>query len=81
MDGSYLVENPSLGLTKIAVRRIPGAAIAPTTPVPVIKDQPAMPASTLTPSVNPPAKYASPENGLKYEVKGGKETFDIQLTP
>jgi len=29
----------------------------------------------------PPEKYAAANNGLKYTVKGGKETFNIELTP
>jgi hypothetical protein len=77
LDGTYQIVNPPQGLAKITVKRLPGALEDPKTPPPEMKGMPAAKSG----GVNPPAKYASPDNGLKYDVKGGKETYDIKLTP
>lgn len=86
-DGSYNVPDPPLGEDKITIQGIPGMADAPrpqipTTNAPGMDD--AMKKSLESPSssgVAPPAKYASPTNGLTFKVTGGKQTFNIDLKP
>jgi hypothetical protein len=88
LDGSFLIQNPPLGMCKITIVQIPG--LAPPPPE-VAQDK----AGTIKDKVGggirgakplewtiPPAKYANPDNGLKsYEVKPGRHEYDIRLTP
>lgn len=80
LDGMYTVPNPPKGQVKIAVKQhvgIPNTALPTTGPAPsgvsILK-------SEGPKTVSPPAQYADPEkSGLSYEVKGGKETHNIEL--
>jgi len=84
-EGSYFINNPPTGDVKITLKPLPGAM------PPVGGDKAKAPGdkattdltgkNTVKMGVPPPAKYASPDNGLKYEVKPGKHKFDITLTP
>ena len=85
-DGTYFIGDPPKGTVKIAVKGIPGAAPQALPRDPSLGRKKASatcpPSKILDMGVAPPAKYASPEtSGLTYTVKGGKETFDIPLTP
>jgi hypothetical protein len=75
-DGEYVLPNPPLGPCKITVKRFPGA---PTGERP--KGGPAVTIEMPKAGPPPPAKYASVDNGLRFEVKHGKQKFDIPLTP
>jgi hypothetical protein len=87
-DGTYLIENPSKGDNTITVQGLgtgPGAApantFAPVTPdkgADLMKDKSIKGDTMGSP---PPTKYATEAGGLKYTVKGGKETHNIELTP
>ncbi len=83
LEGSYSVFNPPKGKCVITIKSM-GMAGAPATlpsgkDIPVVKD---MPKPGLgTGGVPPPAKYERPDNGLTFEVKGGKQEFDIKLQP
>jgi len=82
-DGMYHITDPALGENKVSVKGMLGVGgIAGPTPPPG-KGSPPMPGKTSTAGsgVNPPPKYASPDNGLKYTVKRGKQNYDIPLTP
>jgi len=72
LDGSYLVTEPTRGENAILVR---GTA-APRTPKGI--DQLPAPASS---GAAPPARYARANNGLTFQVTGGKQTHNIELTP
>lgn len=73
-EGKYTISNPPAGEVKVVVKGgiIGGKVVAPT-------------GATGAPSgpvvESPPAKYASPNNGLTFTVKGGHQTYDIPLTP
>jgi len=71
-DGSYTIVDPPAGEVKIKITGPLGIA-APG------KDQ-APAVGGMETGVPPPAKYASPDNGLKLTVTGGKQTYDIPLT-
>ena len=81
IDGSYRVADPAVGQNTIVVKSAPGMSMAPAGSPP--KDAPPLTGASGSAKmgVAPPAKYASPGNGLKYDVKGGKETHDIKLEP
>jgi hypothetical protein len=74
LDGTYLLPDLPKGQYQVAVKAIEAA---PTPPDAKMKD---MPAQTTT-GVSPPARYAAPDNGLTCTVTGGKQTYDIKLTP
>jgi hypothetical protein len=92
-DGAYFINNPPKGLCKITVEGMPGAPTSigmtgnnakdASNPLKDVKDGSL--AKTSAPvsggGVAPPKKYASPDNGLSFEVKGGKQEHDIKLTP
>jgi len=88
LDGKYSVANPPVGLNKIKITGM-GGDLAPAggggkPPIPKDvggKDAVAPTTSTVGAGVAPPAKYASPDNGLKYEVKAGTQTKDFPLEP
>ncbi len=80
-DGTYTIDNPLPGQVKVSIKAMPGAMatgapkVAGTPEMP--KDGPAMATATGVP---PPAKYQSATtSGLTYEVKAGKQTYDIPL--
>jgi hypothetical protein len=84
-NGKYSLENPPLGEVKIYVKSsMPpggpkgGLIKGPTDPK--LKDDPTSKVGAAETGVQPPAKYAK-DNELKFTVKGGKETFNITLTP
>jgi hypothetical protein len=75
-DGEYVLPNPPLGPCKVTVKRFPGA---PTGERP--KGGPAVTIEMPRAGPPPPARYASVDNGLQFEVKQGKQKFDIPLKP
>jgi hypothetical protein len=81
-DGSYSFNAPATGEYKIAVKGFstpiaPG--VGPVGAPPKLTGQAGnLPTSS---GVAPPAKYASVDNGLKLNVTGGAQTFDIELQP
>jgi hypothetical protein len=77
-DGSYKFIAPATGEYKIAVKGLttPGAGVGPG---PGIQKGPGL--EVLKSGVAPPAKYASPDNGLKINVTGGAQTHNIELQP
>jgi hypothetical protein len=85
-DGNYTIENPPQGKCTITMTAIPGAA-PPAAGSGDTKDMSDKMAKMMNQGktqeyVFPPAKYASPDNGLKpYEVKPGRQEYDIQLQP
>jgi hypothetical protein len=80
-DGTYTIENPPLGQVKIVVKAMPGASNAPMVK-PKDAPMPEMGAPTAMKGVSPPAKYGTATTTpLSYEVKPGKQTYDIPLTP
>jgi len=82
LDGTYKVENVPAGQAKIAVKAS-SMPVAPVGPTPKgILDMSKAPPPKVFSSVQPPAKYASPNNGLVLEVKGsGRQDYDIKLAP
>jgi len=74
-DGSYKIDNPPQGSVRITVSALPGTVVGGPPP----KDVPPMPGGSL--GIPPPAKYANASSGLTYEVKAGKQTHDIPLSP
>ena len=73
-DGSYNVVDAPLGPVKIVVKGVSGG---PTAAPKSGGDMPGMAAAGRGAPV--PPKYASPDNGLTYDVKAGKQDFDIAL--
>jgi len=89
-DGNYLIENPPMGQCKITMSVIPGVGPPPTFEAPPpMKDMKEKTEDMMKKTQNksqeyvyPPAKYATPDNGLKpYEIKPGRQEHDIQLQP
>jgi len=82
-DGTYFLPDPPEGENQILVTGAPG--MAPKLPgVGTPTGSPAMPggaAPEIKQGAAPPAKYGKPNNGLAFKVTGGKQTFDIPLTP
>ena len=78
-DGSYVVNDLALGDYKIVIKGIPGMANGnvPAGMGGAMKDASAPPAMGAA----PPFKYASPNNGLTFNVAGGAQTKDFELTP
>ena len=80
--GGYSIANAPAGEARVMVRAVGGAA--PQAAPPRDGGDVKMPPTT-TPGgeqgAAPPAKYASPDTGLKVNVTGGKQTFDITLNP
>jgi len=80
-SGEYSIPNPTPGPVKIVVKSMAGAAGGgPLIPAP--KGTTEMPKTAGgNQGVAPPVKYGSPTTTpLSYEVKKGKQTYDIQLT-
>jgi len=81
-EGAYSMPNPSTGQVKVLVKGMAGPAAAPTTkgaPLPGVGELPKIPGQ-LDAGVQPPAKYASAATSdLSYEVKPGKQTYNIEL--
>lgn len=76
-DGTYQIINPPLGSVKVTVKPMPAVT---GTNAPPPKDAPSMGAGAGAKGVSPPAKYASDATtDLTYEVKAGKNTYDIPL--
>jgi len=77
-DGTYKAEGVPTGPAKVMVKK---SDLPPPPPLPRgVKPPDAGGAPPLpTFGVPPPAKYANPKNGLTLTVKGGQQTFDIDL--
>jgi len=72
-DGNYTAYDPPQGKCKVLVSGM-GGGTGPATPV---KDAPALGGQ----SVNPPPKYADAKtSNLEFEVKPGKNTYNIELS-
>jgi len=81
-DGTYQVDDPPTGQVKIVVKGMggPGGAPAGVKPAPGGPEMPSMPG--MAKGATPPAKYGSPASTpLTYDVKPGKQTHNIELTP
>ena len=81
--GTYAIADPPVGEVTILVK---GDALAVLAPPPTLPGAPAAPdmtnaVKTGSATVPPPAKYADASGGLKYTVKAGRQTHDIELTP
>ena len=84
VNGIYGVSIETVGDATIVVKADPNAPLAPkgSGPAPAMPKGPPMPGMpALTKSVAPPTKYATDAGGLKYTVKAGTQTHDIELTP
>jgi predicted small secreted protein len=74
-DGTYQISGASKGENQVLVRSMGGGLVAPpkggdkTTTAGGLDGTP------------PPAKYAKPDNGLKFEVTGGKQEKNFELQP
>ena len=81
-DGTYQIIDAPSGQVKVSIKGGLGGA-GPTSKPPAAKGAPEMPEmGGGAGGVPPPAKYGSPTtSGLTFEVKGGKQTYDIPLTP
>lgn len=81
-DGSYSISDLPLGEYKVVVK----AGLAPILGAPANQNAPGgiVPetikgTTPLPKAVAPPAKYATPDNGLTYTVKSGKQQKDFNL--
>jgi hypothetical protein len=82
-DGSYLMPDPPTGLAKVYIKPLGGAGGPKGVPKGVPKGAPEMPAEGPggPAGVAPPRKYQSvATSGLSFEVKTGKQTFNIPLS-
>jgi hypothetical protein len=81
-DGTYTVASPPTGQVRILVKSLPGA-IPGAKPIISADMARTMPVSTTAPATgqSPPARYAWPNNGLTFNVTGGKQSHDITLVP
>jgi len=78
-DGTYMIPDPPTGQAKIVVKGMPGGGgVAGVQGTKTIE---APGATTAEVGVPPPLKYAAPDNGLTFNVTGGKQTHNIELTP
>jgi hypothetical protein len=78
-DGRYLLDDPPAGNCRVAVKNLGtlrGESVRPPLPQEVLDKLPPQPA----PSPAVPARYGQPGNGLEFEVAGGRQVFDIELT-
>jgi len=81
LDGGYTMVNPPLGQVKVLVKTLPGMGgagmVAPPKAGP---EMPSMAGTASSQGVAPPARYGTvASSDLAYEVKAGKQTFDIPL--
>lgn len=75
--GTYVLSNPPLGKCKVLVKGMGGPVGIGPGPKDMNKDLPAMPGAK---AAAPPAKYATAAGSdIVYEVKPGKQTFDVPL--
>jgi len=84
LDGNYTVTNPPKGECNIVIQSLTmggGPAIKPPPGMEKAGGGTGTLSGTGAGGVPPPAKYGQPNNGLKFTVTGGKQTYDIQLTP
>ncbi len=86
-DGSYSIPNLKTGSVKILVKAMPGASDTKLVAPPVGGDKGAptveMPGTNpVGTGVRPPPKYSDANTSpLTYDIKEGKQTHDIELTP
>jgi len=76
-DGTYVITDPPTGQVKVKVTGPLGVAAPP----PLTKDKTPETVGGMGGGNPPPAKYASVDNGLTFNVTGGKQVYDITLTP
>jgi len=82
-DGTYQIDDPPTGQVKIVVKGMggPTGAAGAAKPPPGGPEMPSMPGTGMG-GATPPAKYGSPATTpLTYDVKPGKQTYNIELTP
>jgi len=76
--GTYFVNDIPAGEVRVTVKGPPKINVGGAG-----KDLPELPAGkgpAVQMGVSPPKKYENPDNGLKFTVKGGKETKNFDLT-
>jgi len=80
-DGTYQIDDPPQGQVKVLVKGMGGPTGAPALKPPAGgPEMPSMPG--MGKGATPPAKYASAATTpLTYDVKPGKQTFNIDLAP
>ncbi len=79
-DGEYQLNQPPMGTVKVTVAGVSGSAPLPRAGRSVPRDLHGV--SQESPSSQAlPRRYADPDNGLTFEVTGGAQRFDIELTP
>jgi len=85
-DGNYYVPDPPIGQAKFTIKPVPGGAVF--TPGAVNKDTEKFKTGleakdkAMAMPVSPPAKYGSADSsGLSFDIKAGKNKFDMPLTP
>jgi len=82
LNGKYQVDNPPRGEANIVFIAPLGAGSklqTPGGPTGQVKDSTTMGgAQQMTP---PPPKYTQPNNGLKVNITGGKQEYNIELDP
>jgi len=84
LEGNYSIADPAPGHVKVVVKSgLGGPTGGPLVAPPKGKDAPAMPNMPgPAAGVAPPAKYGSvATTPLSYDVKSGKQTYDIPLGP
>jgi hypothetical protein len=78
-DGTYLIENLPPGTYKVLVKSMLGGKLVAPPKDKGGAEMPSMPGSSK--GVDPPEKYASATSSdLTFEVKTGKQTYDIPLS-
>ena len=83
-DGSYQIIDPPSGTAKVYVKGGLGGAGPQIGGKEVPKGSPelAKDVGGVSGGVPPPTKYGSPTtSGLTFDIKGGKQTYDIPLSP
>jgi hypothetical protein len=81
-DGSYTVLDPPRGENTVLVKSLTAAGASPAPPKGKAAMSPLAEVSGAPPrGVTPPARYAQPNNGLRFAVTGGRQSFDIELRP
>jgi hypothetical protein len=73
-DGTYKIKAPPKGEVVVLVKGTPKAPSGLVTPKGGLKDAPPPPKG-----VEPPGKYSAEPGGLKFQVTGGEQTYDIEL--
>jgi hypothetical protein len=79
-DGEYTLNQPPMGTVKVTVAGVTTTAPAPKAGQRAMRDVHGV-AQEEGSSQAVPRRYADPNNGLTFNVTGGTQRFDIELTP